>query len=236
MTKQPDYLNSKGKKRYAVLARNRDNDKVSRVWTRQKVDKATGEKVRKFKRSKDNPNKDADPSWSSRMTSSASKEAKKWAEAKGFACYRSCEMWPFLLIYNTIGDHSVGKRLNRTARDLQRYMKCGWERDQAQQHDLYQGYRKGYAGYNLAACCDQTCSIHDKKKCGNGPCKSNHCGQKGPGSGVASDTSVFRSGRDGSYVAIRAWTAGIGGKKALANNNLKALVSSEDWHVSPSGY
>jgi len=239
MTKQPQVKNDKGQKKFVNLARNKKDNSVQRIWGRKVTDKETGEKVWKFKRSKNNPNPDASPRWKSRLTEKNAKKAQKFGEDKGWAVWRTADKYPFLCIYNSLGDPEFGKRLNNTGKDIQRYLKTGWERDQAQQHDLYYGYRMGYKNYNLAACCDQTCSIHEKKKCGQGPCKSNHCGQKGAGTGTAADVSVFHSGRDGSSTSIRAWKGGsktMSGSSAMSKNKLKALVSSEDWHCSISGY
>lgn len=232
MTKQPTYKNSSGKTRWLVLARDRQSNKVNRVWGRKKTDPDTGQTVWKFKRRFKNPNPDAQPGWKCRLPKEASKQAKAWAETKGYACYRSSEQYPYLLIYNQLGAPHVGKKLNRTARDLQRYLRCGWQRSKKDQYHLYQNWLKGVPGYNRAAPCCSRGDLHSWETCQkSGPCKSNHCDPGG--GGVASDTSVYRVGRDGAYVAIRAWS---GGTKALNSHGLKALVSDEDWHCSPTGY
>ena len=210
-------------RKYAVLSRDRKTDSTKQVWFLKQPDGKW-----KRKRAKSKP----DDSWKSRVPKEAAKEAAAAQEAKGRAALVTNEKYPWLQINGQKGNKKFGKKLQRIARKLERYLRCGWQRSKREQWELRQSFLRGTLGNVAAQCCDLT-GLHDWPTCErSGYPKSNHTDKDGTG-GKASDTSVYRSGKGGDYVNIENWS---GAKKVYQAEGLATEVPGEPWHLSPKGF
>ena len=213
-------------KKWIVLSRKHSNNAVRRVWRRKKGVDEQGNPIYKYKRSVENPNKDASPGWKCRFgNKSAAKDAQKWSERNGDeSCYVSKDEYPFLVLNGGVfGNKKLTEKMNKLGKIEKKYMRLGsYKRTQKQQHDLYLAYIRGYG--NLAAHCNTRYNgEHSWDSCKQyPPCASNHCG------GNACDLSYYTQGRSGNYVNV--------GNNNSFRNTMKKLglclpVGGEKWHT-----
>ena len=222
--------------KWILLARKKSSNTVQRLWTRK--DKNG---VRKWKRSKNNPNENAAKQhgggdWHCRIgKKSVAEQGKKWAEKeKSCAVYMSKDKYPFTVLPDggVFGDKELAARLNKVGRDRQRYIRLGsFKRPPKHsgsssgncgscQHCLYIRHIEGWG--NLAAKCSCKYSgKHSHSSC-DSCCSSHHC------KGLACDSSYYKSGRSGSYVNL-----GNDSKcrDLLRKHKLVLNVGGEPWHV-----
>ena len=213
------------KDKWIVLGRNRDNNKVHRVWGK----KTDGQW--QWKHSKDSPGKN----WKCRFgNKSTAQLARDWSEKKGRAVYMSKDLHPFVVVagHTSFGNKELSKRLNKVGIGKMRYIRAGsFLRPPKHkgsssancgscQHCLYQKYLNGTG--NLAAkCACFTSGSHSHSKC-DSCCSSHHC------KGLACDTSFYKQGRDGAYVNLGNDSTC---RELMKKNKLVLNVSGEPWHV-----
>ena len=211
--------------KWILLARNKKNNNVVRVWTRKNKDG-----VRKWKASQNNPNKNAakengGTDWKCRIgKKSVAKEGMAAMEKENRAVYMSKDAYPFLVLEGgEWGNNTLSKKMNNVGKKHKRYLRMGsYKRTQKQQHELYLAYIRGYG--NLAAYCNTKYrGEHSWDSCKKyPPCASNHCG------GNASDASYYHQGRSGGYTNL-----GYNDKvrKYMKQEGLCLPVSGEKWHT-----
>lgn len=222
----------KGKhNKWIVLSRQHGSNKVRRVWRRQKGIDENGEKIFKYKRAQENPNKDADPAWKCRFKNKqAALDAQTWSERKGDeSCYVSKDAWPFLVLntgsgYEWGAKDSYNKKLNNIAKRCKRYAKVSITRTKKEAYNLRMAYLNGTG--NLAAKCCYYDGKHSWEQCQKSysSCFSNHC------SGKASDTSIYSQGRSGNITSVGSWGNGTG-RNAIKAEKCCLPVGGEPWHV-----
>ena len=213
-------------KKWIVLARNKKNNNVRRVWTRVN---AKGERV--FKWRQNNPDPEAEPAWKCRMKDKAlAQEAFDWAEGEGYAAWGPTkDKWPFLVLNTGSGydwgkKDSYNKKLNNIAQRCQRYMKVSITRTKKEAYNLRMAYLNGTG--NLAAKCCYIDGKHSWEQCQKSysSCFSNHC------SGKASDSSIYSQGRSGTITSVGSWGNGKG-RDAIKKEGCCLPVNGEPWHV-----
>ncbi len=197
------------KRKWKVLARSRKNNKVRQVYRKTNKEGFTRNKGKNTK---------------ALMTKSEAKAAVKWAASKNAAGFATTSKYPFLVLDNDTewGNPKLGRKLNRLARELQRYGWCGeFKRSARRQWMFYQGWLARRPGFNLAAPCCHKNYPHSWGACGQTP-RSNHA------DGNACDFSILHSGRGGSYTNVGDWK---NARKKMRRMDLCLPVPNEKWHV-----